>query len=64
MSEKFCRSLRDALRFDTPEGHAKQRWSHFRNIIHDIAFSVFGKKTRKSPDWFEANSIVLTALTE
>ena len=64
MSEKFCRSLRDALRSDTPEGDAQQMWSHLRNTIHDIAFSVFGKKTRKSPDWFETNSTVLTALTE
>ena len=64
MSEKFCRSIRDALHSDTPEGDAQQRWSHLRNTIHDIAFSVFGKKTRKSPDWVEANSTVLTALTE
>lgn len=64
MSEKFYRSLRDALHSDTPEGNAQQRWSQLRNTIHDIAFSVFGKKTRKSPDWFEANTTVLTAPTE
>ena len=64
MSEQFCRSLSDALRSDPPDGDAEQRWSHLRNTIHDLAFFVCGKKTWKSPDRFEANSTVLTALTE
>ena len=52
MSENFFRCLRDALHSDTPDGDAQQRWSHLRNTIHNIAFSLFGKKTRKSPDLF------------
>ena len=35
---------------------ACERWDHFRDTVYNTALSIFGKKTKKSADWFEAFS--------
>lgn len=30
------------------------RWEPFKDTVYNTALSVFGKKTSKSADWFEA----------
>ncbi|TWW71519.1 hypothetical protein D4764_16G0000160 [Takifugu flavidus] len=43
---------------------AQQYWDGLRDTIHRSALAVFGKKLRRSNDWFEANASVLTPILE
>ncbi|TWW56001.1 hypothetical protein D4764_09G0010510 [Takifugu flavidus] len=43
---------------------AQQYWDGLRDTIHRSALTVFGKKLRRSNDWFEANASVLTPILE
>ena len=36
--------------------NAPERWEHFKYAVYNTALSTFGKKTKKTADWFEAHS--------
>ncbi|XP_038066715.1 uncharacterized protein LOC119736778 [Patiria miniata] len=62
--ESFTKSPEEALFTDPPEGDAQQRWSQLRQIIYNSALQAFGKKQKKTQDWFEANSSELNPVIE
>ena len=43
---------------------ATDKWKTLRDTIHKTALATFGKKTTKSPDWFEAKSAEMTPVIE
>ena len=53
--EEFAHVLEEFL--PGPSGtSALERWEHFRDAVYNAAMTVFGKKTSKSADCFEAHS--------
>lgn len=61
--DAFSKLLQDTL----PESHssnAADRWGCFRDALHNAAISVFGKKTSKTADWFEDNTMMLMPLID
>lgn len=57
--EGFARALNESL--PSPgDTNACDRWEHFKNA----ALSMFGKKTSKMADWFEAHSEEMTPVIE
>lgn len=59
-AETFKREF-DALE---PSESATERWNTLRNTIHSTALAVFGKKSSKSPDWFEAKAMEMTPVID
>ena len=47
-----------------PTANAQDRWKHLRDAVYKAAMSIFGKKTSKSADWFEAHSEEMTPIIE
>ena len=43
---------------------ATEKWETLRDTIHHIALSIFGKKTSKLHDWYEAKSSRMTPIIE
>ena len=35
------------------DANAPERWEHFKNAVYNTALSTFGKKTKKTADWFD-----------
>ena len=60
---EFAQVLEDSLP-GPPTSNAQDRWKHFRDAVYNAAMSTFGKKTRKSADWFEAHSEEMTPVIE
>nr|XP_027212554.1 uncharacterized protein LOC113805698 [Penaeus vannamei] len=44
--------------------NTEQRWDHLHNTIHYTAFSVFGRKTGITENWFEVNATEISAVME
>ncbi|GCC21869.1 hypothetical protein chiPu_0000251 [Chiloscyllium punctatum] len=61
---EFIKSLEDAFLADSSEEGAQQSWDSLRDTIHSTALKAFGKKQRKTQDWFEASSSELTTVVE
>lgn len=47
-----------------PDANACDRLEHFKNAVHNAALSIFGKKTKKTADCFEAHSEGMTSVIE
>ena len=47
-----------------PKGTATEKWETLRDIIHRTALAIFGKKTSKLHDWFEAKSSEMAPVIE
>jgi len=43
---------------------ATERWHSLRDTIHSTALAVFGKKTSKSPDWFETKALEMNPVID
>lgn len=50
---KCARELEESLQGQA-HTNAAMPWEHFNDTVYNTALSVFGKKTRKSADWFKA----------
>jgi hypothetical protein len=61
---QFTQALSNALGADSPCNSAKEKWEHLRETIHSTAMQIFGRKSTKNNDWFEANSAILTPAIE
>ena len=53
--EEFAQALEETLP-GPADANAPERWEHFKNTVYNTALSTFGKKTKKTADWFEAHS--------
>ena len=53
LRERFAGAVQEALS-DCPTSCADERWNHIRDAKYKSAVDTFGKRERKSPDWFEA----------
>ena len=53
LRERFADAIQEALS-DCPTSCADERWNHTRDATYKSAVDTFGKRERKSPDWFEA----------
>ena len=47
--EEFAQGLEETLP-GLADANASERWEHFKNAVY-----TFGKKTKKTVDWFEAH---------
>jgi hypothetical protein len=55
-TRQFVSSLEAALGEDAQEGEDVDcRWSRLRDAMCDCAVNAYGKKIRRSTDWFEAH---------
>lgn len=55
LRERFARAIDEALE-DCPADSAAVRWNHIREAVFQTALDTFGKRERKSADWFEAGA--------
>jgi len=62
--EEFAKSLEDALSVDQPHNSASEKWDHLQETIQKTAFAIFGRKTSRNCDWFEAKSSEMTPVIE
>ena len=53
LRERFVDAIQEALS-DCPTSCADERWNHIHDATYKSAVDTFGKRERKSPDWFEA----------
>lgn len=60
----FLCALEESLPLLSQPCSAQQYWDGLRDTIHSMALMVFGKKLRRSNDWFEANASVLAPILE
>ncbi|KAL0195112.1 hypothetical protein M9458_008684, partial [Cirrhinus mrigala] len=58
LRERFARAIDEALE-DCPVDSVKMRWEYIRDTVYKVASDTFGKKVKKSEDWFEAGIEVL-----
>ena len=61
--EEFARVLGDSLP-RPPTANTQDGWEHFRDAVYNAAMSIFGKKTSKPADWFEAHSEEMTPVIQ
>ena len=52
--EEFAQTLEETLPGPV-DANAPERWEHFKNAVYNTVLSTFGKKTKKTADWFEAH---------
>ena len=52
--EEFAQALEETLP-GLAEANAPELWEHFKNTVYNTALSTFGKKTKKTADWFKAH---------
>ena len=60
--EQFSRSMKEFK--PSPEDAASSTWNSLRDSIYKNALETFGKRSRKSCDWFEDSAPVLLPLVE
>ena len=53
--EEFAQALEETVP-GPADANAPERWEHVKNAVYNIALSTFGKKTKKTADWFKAHS--------
>ena len=53
--KEFAQALKETLP-GPADANAPERWEHFSNAVYNTALSTFGKKTKKTADWFKAHS--------
>ncbi|XP_063600740.1 uncharacterized protein LOC134776919 [Penaeus indicus] len=53
LREHFAKAIDVALE-GCPAGSATERWNHIREAVFQTAMGTFGKRERKSADWFES----------
>ena len=53
LRERFASAIDESLK-DCPSDDATTKWNFIRNAVYDTSIETFGKKERKSNDWFEA----------
>ncbi|RXN35706.1 RNA-directed DNA polymerase from mobile element jockey-like protein [Labeo rohita] len=58
LRKRFARAIDEALE-DCPVDSVKTRWEYIRDTVYKVASDTFGKKVKKSEDWFEAGIEVL-----
>ena len=58
LRERFARAIDETLE-DCPADSASTRWNHIREAVFQTALDVFGRRERKSADWFEAGTAEL-----
>ena len=59
----FNKNLKNVLP-EKLEGNAQQKWTVLGKVIHSQAIETFGRKKRKTQDWYEENSNVLNPILE
>ena len=52
---EYTQRLKEALVQMPPVDTIESKWSHLRDTIYGSAIAAFGKRERKSADWFEAH---------
>ena len=62
--EEFAKTFEEAISTKNPQSTALDTWIHLRECIHTSALAIFGKKTSRSSDWFDANSAEMTPVIE
>ena len=63
-AEEFRTEFEKDYNVDEGENTAKGKWQHLQQSIHKAAMKVFGKKTHKTQDWFEAKTSELTPVLD
>ena len=53
LRERFASAIDEILK-DCPADNATTKWNFMRNAVYETSIEAFGKKERKSNDWFEA----------
>ena len=61
-TQKFISSLNN-LSPASPSETAETRWHKLSSIIHQSANEAYGRKVRRSVDWYEANLVVMEPTT-
>ena len=62
--EQFAEAIEEE--YDAPQSGdtATEKWETLQDTIHHTALAIFGKKTSKSHDWYEAKSSKMTPVIE
>ena len=63
-NQQFSDSLGKALADAADDGTVESKWSHLREAIYNSASSAYGKRQRKSEDWYEASWEEMEPVTE
>ena len=58
LRQRFANAIDVALE-DCPTDSATQQWNHIREAVFQTALDTFGRRERKSADWFEAGATEL-----
>ena len=56
---QFTESVVPALKGRSPAETTEERWCLLRDTIHSTALSIFGKKERRNPDWYDESLPVM-----
>ncbi len=64
-TQQFVRNLQEALTKESPiDDTIDSKWSHLRDAVYNAAITAYGKKERKSADWYEAHWEEMEPVTE
>lgn len=61
--QKFGQRMESCLTKNIPNS-SSEKWDYLKDCIHQNAIEIFGRKTKKSHDWFEENIDILMPLLE
>ena len=62
--EQFAEAFEEEYDASQSGDTATEKWETLQDTIHHIALAIFGKKTSKSHDWYEAKSSKMTPIIE
>ena len=62
--EQFAEAFEEEYDASQSGDTATEKWVTLQDTIHCIALAIFGKKTSKSHDWYEAKSSEMTPVME
>ncbi len=64
-TQQFVRNLQEALTKESPiDDTIDSKWSHLRDAVYNAAITAYGKKERKSADWYAAHWEEMEPVTE
>ena len=62
LMEQFAEAFEEEYDASQSRDTATEKWETLQDTIHCIALAIFGKKTSKSHDWYEAKSSKVTPI--
>ena len=62
--EQFAEAFEEEYDASQSVDTATEKWETLQDTIHCIALAIFGKKTLKSHDWYEAKLSEMTPIIE